>query len=322
MKLVFLDANTLGDDISFTPFEQFGEVIRYGFTQPEELRARADGADILITNKVPINEETLGHSPTVRMIAITATGTNIVDLQYADSHHITVTNVKGYSTESVVQHTFSLLFYLFEQSHYYDQYVKSGAYTENTLFTHFERKFYELSGKTWGIVGLGEIGRRVADVAKVFGCHVIYYSTSGRNQNAAYEQVDFDTLLSRSDIISIHAPLIPATQGLFDQAVFGKMKASAYLINVGRGPIVDEQALFDALIQKQIAGAGLDVLSQEPMSKSNPLLAFTDSSRLIITPHIAWATVEARHRLMDEVALNIRSYIHGESRNHVPYLPA
>lgn len=317
MKIIFADADTLGDDISFEPFQQLGELVRYGHTKPEELQSRCNGADILITNKILVNETTLGSNPSIRYIGVTATGTNIIDLNYTKSKQITVTNVKGYSTQSVAQHTFALLFYLLEKCYYYDHYVKTEQYVNDTLFTHFENKFHELYGKTWGIVGLGDIGKQVADIAKAFGCKVRYYSTSGKNQNPNYQQTDFPTLLKDSDIISIHAPLTPNTQNLFNQAAFCQMKPTSILINVGRGPIVDEAALYQALIEHQIMAAGLDVLCMEPMSKENPLLQFKDSNRLIITPHIAWATVEARTRLIQEVYQNLKAYQNGTPRNIV-----
>lgn len=317
MKLIFADADTLGKDISLEEFQEFGEVIRYGHTKPEELKTRCEGADILITNKTLVNESTLGSNPSVHFIGVTATGTNIIDLDYTRAKQITVTNVKGYSTQSVTQHTFALLFYLLEKCFYYDDYVKKEYYVNDVLFTHFENQFHELYGKTWGIVGLGDIGKQVAQIATAFGCNVIYYSTSGKNQNQMYQRTDFPSLLKNSDIISIHAPLTPDTQNLFDAAAFRQMKPSSILINVGRGPIIDENALYQALINHQIMAAGLDVLCIEPMSKENPLVKFKDSNRLIITPHIAWATVEARTRLIQEVYQNVKAYLKKEARNVV-----
>lgn len=317
MKITFLDADTLGKDISLKAFEDLGEVEVYGFTTSEQVLERTKDSDVIITNKVLINEASLGPNPNAKLICITATGTNIVDFDFAAKYGIAVTNVKGYSTDSVVQHTFSLLFYLLEKLRYYDDYVKLGHYTNDILFTHFENRYHELSGKTWGIVGLGEIGRKVASIAQAFGCKVIYYSTSGKNNNSDFTQVDFDTLLSTSDIISIHAPLTPATNNLFTFETFQKMKNTSTLINVGRGPIVNEKDLLKALEENEIAAAGLDVLTVEPMEKKNPLLTFKDSNRLIITPHIAWASIEARGRLVEEVYKNIRAYIKGEERNIV-----
>jgi glycerate dehydrogenase len=200
------------------------------------------------------------------------------------------------------------LFYLLEKMHYYDEYVKSERYVADTTFTHFANVFHELNGKTWGIVGLGAIGRRVADIAGMFGCHVIYYSTSGKNNQPGYERVDFDTLLTESDIISVHAPLDANTEGLMNRAAFAKMKPTAFFLNLGRGPIVVEADLADAIENGKIAGAGLDVLCVEPMSADNPLRRIKDSDRLIITPHIAWASVEARTRLMKIIEQQIREF--------------
>ena len=186
--------------------------------------------------------------------------------------------------------------------------MKEGRYANDTLFTHFAERFYELSGKTWGIIGLGNIGRRVADIAKVFGANVIYYSTSGKNTQEGYHRVDLDTLLAISDIVSVHAPLTPETEGLMNAVNFEKMKSSAIFLNVGRGAIVVEQDLADALKNNQIAAAGLDVLCEEPMNPNSPFLPIKDSRRLLITPHIAWASVEARTRLMGIILNQIKEF--------------
>lgn len=195
---------------------------------------------------------------------------------------------------------------------YYDDYVKTERYVNDVMFTHFSNTFHELSGKTWGIAGLGAIGRRVAELAALFGCRVIYYSTSGKNSQPGYEQVDFDTLLGMSDIISVHAPLNENTRGMMNAAAFAKMKPSAIFLNLGRGPIVAEQDLADALNAGVIAAAGLDVLSEEPMRSDNPLREIKDSERLIITPHIAWASLEARIRLMKTVEDQVREYFRND----------
>ena len=217
-------------------------------------------------------------------------------------------NVAGYSTESVAQHTFAMLFYLYEKLRYYDDYVKEEKYVNDVMFTHFERRFSQISGKTWGIIGLGNIGRRVADIAKLFGCHVIYYSTSGKNEQEGYERVSFDELLRTSDIVSVHAPLTDETLGLMNKEAFAKMKHTAFFINVGRGPIVVEKDLVDALNCGQIAAAGLDVLAVEPMAEDNPLRQIKDSEKLFITPHIAWASVEARTNLMNIILGQIKEF--------------
>lgn len=310
MKIIFLDAKTIGDDIDLTGYERFGEVVKYGFSTAEEARERTKGADVIVVNKVPVNEETIGEAKNLKLVCVTATGTNNLDKEYLKWRKIAWRNVAGYSTETVAQHTFALLFYLMEKLPYYDGYVKSEKYVGDTTFTHFANVFHELSGMTWGIIGLGNIGRRVADLAKLFGCRVIYYSTSGKNSQPGYERVTFDMLLQESDIISVHAPLNEDTEGLINREAFEKMKPTAIFLNLGRGPIVVEKDLADALLADMIAAAGLDVLSKEPMSADNPLLGIKDSERLVITPHIAWASIEARTRLMKTIEGQIQEYFH------------
>lgn len=308
MKIVFLDAKTIGEDIDLSGFDKLGEVVRYGFSTTEEARERTKDADVIILNKVEINEASIGEAKNLKLVCVTATGTNNLDKEYLASRGIEWRNVAGYSTETVAQHTFALLFYLLEKLHYYDKYVKTERYIGDTTFTHFANVFHELSGKTWGIIGLGNIGRRVADIAKLFGCRVIYYSTSGKNQQEGYERVDFDTLLKESDVVSVHAPLDENTKDLMNAEAFAKMKSTAIFLNLGRGPIVVEKDLADALKHNVIAAAGLDVLCVEPMSKDNPLREIKDSERLIITPHIAWASIEARTRLMEIILGQITEY--------------
>lgn len=309
MKIVFLDAKSIGSDISLESFKDFGELVLYDFTSPEEMEERTKDADILVINKILINENTIGKAENLKLVCVTATGTNNLDKDYLAKRGIEWRNVAGYSTETVAQHTFALLFYLLEKLDYYDKYVKSEKYVEDTLFTHFDKHFHQLCGMKWGIIGLGAIGQRVYDIAKLFGCEMSYYSTSGKNTKEGYNRVDLDTLLSESDIVSIHAPLNENTEGLINEAALKKMKKNAILINVGRGPIVDEKALYEALVNEEIEAAGLDVLSVEPMSKENPLKNFKDSNRLIITPHIAWASVEARTNLMNIIHGQIKEFL-------------
>ena len=308
MKIVFLDAKTIGEDIDLSGFDALGEVVKYGFSTAEEARERSKEADVLILNKVQVNQQTIGEADHLKLVCVTATGTNNLDKEYLDKRGIAWRNVAGYSTESVAQHTFAMLFYLLEKLPYYDDYVKSEKYVNDVSFTHFAKAFHELSGMTYGIIGLGNIGRRVADIAKAFGCRVIYYSTSGRNSQPGYERVDFDELLEQSDIVSIHAPLDENTLGLMNKEAFAKMKNSAILLNVGRGPIINEADLAEALNNKTIAAAGLDVLSVEPMQEDNPLRGIKDSELLLITPHIAWAGVEARNRLMGIILGQIKEF--------------
>ncbi|MBQ1472665.1 MAG: D-2-hydroxyacid dehydrogenase [Lachnospiraceae bacterium] len=309
MNIVFLDRKSLGKDLDLERFEEFGSVTMYDFSTVEEARERVKDADIIITNKVPMNENSLKDADHLKLICVTATGINNLDLDYLDAHNIAWRNVAGYSTETVAQHTFALMFYLLEHLHYYDAYVKEERYVNDKIFTHFDLPFHELSGKTWGIIGLGAIGKRVADLASAFGVKVVYYSTSGKNHDLDYEEVDLDTLLATSDIVSVHAPLTENTTNLMDASAFRKMKKSALFINVGRGAIVNEADLADALEQGEIAGAGLDVLCEEPMVEANPLRRIKDSNRLIITPHIAWASIEARTRLMDIIYHQVEEFL-------------
>ena len=280
MKIVFLDAKSVGEDIDLSNYNELGEFVSYDFSTMGEIPERIKDADVVITNKCLINEQSISHAQKLKLVCVTATGTNNLDKDYLATRKIAWRNVAAYSTESVAQHTFAMLFYLLEKLSYYDAYVKNGNYANDTSFTHFAERFTQISGKTWGIIGLGNIGKRVADIAKAFGAKVIYYSTSGKNNQTDYERVDFDTLLSASDIVSVHAPLTPETENLMDKKAFKKMKNSAIFLNLGRGAIVVEQDLADALNNHEIAAAGLDVLCAEPMSPKSPFLAFQDSKRL------------------------------------------
>ena len=317
MKIVILEADSLGEDMVFTPFDEFGEVVIYPASTAEQVPERITDADVIIANKVPICEQTVGGAKNLKLVCLTATGINNLDGEYLKSKGIAAYHVAGYSTNGVAQHTFALLFYVLEKLKYYDDYVKSGEYAKGSCFSHFSQSFFELDQKTWGIIGMGAIGQRVAQLAEAFGCHVICYSASGSKYDLGYEQVDFDELLSRSDILSVHAPLNEHTENLMTLEAFRKMKKSAIFINVARGAIVDEQGLYTALEENEIAAAALDVLVKEPMDPENPLLKIQDSGRLVITPHIAWAAKETRFRVVDEVAENIRRFMRGDKKNRV-----
>lgn len=312
MKIVFLDAKTIGDDIDLSGFDAIGDVTRYAFSTSEEVPERVKDADVIIVNKIQINESTIGTAEDLKLVCVTATGTNNLDKDYLDKRGIAWRNVAGYSTESVAQHTFAMFFYLLEHLRYYDEYVKSDRYTNDTIFTHFEKVFYELKGKTWGIVGLGNIGRRVASIASAFGADVIYASPSGSAPQDGYHQVDLDTLYRTSDIISVHAPLNEYTDGLLDLDAFCKMKKSCIFLNLGRGPIVVEKDLATALKTGLIQAAGLDVLAVEPMSPDCPLRKLKDYPNLLITPHVAWASIEARTRLMQIILGQVKEFFHVE----------
>lgn len=317
MKLVVLERNSAGTDIDVSCFEKFGEVTYYPNTVAENTAERVRDADIVIANKAPLNETTLKDAPNVKLICLFATGFDNVDITYCKSRGIKVANVVNYCTPAVAQHTLLLALMLTEKIAFYDQYVKSGTYSAQDRFSNFDRAFNDLEGKTWGIVGMGNIGRRVAGLAQAFGCKIIFYSASGNSTCTEYERVDFDTLLKESDILSLHCPLSDRTRGLIDKSALEKMKESAILVNVARGPVVDTQALYDALIRNQIAAAGLDVLEKEPMAKDNPLAKIQDSTKLVITPHMSWASVESRTRLVEEVYKNIEAFLNGEDRNVV-----
>ena len=317
MKIVILEADSLGEDMVFTPFHKLGDVVIYPASTEEDMPERVKDADVIIANKIPICERTIRKAKNLKLVCVTATGINNLDLDYLKSRGIAAYNVAGYSTNAVAQHTFALLFYVMEKLNYYDQYVKSGEYARGSEFSHFGQSFCELDQKTWGIIGLGAIGRKVAQIASVFGCKVICYSASGSKYDSPYEQVDFDELLSRSDILSVHAPLNAYTENLMTLDAFKKMKKSAIFINVARGAIVNEADLYTALSEDIIAGAALDVVCKEPMDPGNPLLKIQDSNKLIITPHIAWAAKETRFRVVDEVAKNIKGFFNGETKNRV-----
>lgn len=317
MKIVILEAKSLGADMSFAPFEKLGDVTVYQDGDAKQAESRIKDADVLVVNKMPVCEKTLKGAENLKLVCVTATGINNLDGDYLRSRGIAAYNVAGYSTDAVAQHTFALLFYVLEKLNYYDAYVKSGDYSRSESFSFFDQSFCELAGKTWGILGLGAIGRRVAQIAEAFGCRIICYSASGSVYETPYEQVDFDTLLGESDILSVHAPLNAHTEGILDKEAFAKMKKTAILVNVARGPIVNEQDLYKALEQNQIAAAALDVLAKEPMDPKNPLLKIQDSKKLIITPHIAWAAAETRFRCVREVAKNIERFFAGDTTNRV-----
>lgn len=317
LKIVILDGKTLGEDVDLGILGKLGETTVYDTTEEEEIALRVKDADVIIVNKIALNEKNLKLAANLKLICAAATGTDNIDLNYTRSRNIVVTNVAGYSTNSVAQHTFALLFCLIEHISYYDNYTKSGEYCKNEIFTDLSKSFWEVSGKTWGIIGLGEIGRKVASIAEAFGAKVIYYSTSGGNSNSEYERRELDELLSTSDIVSIHCPLNEKTENLITLRELKLMKKSSMLINVGRGKIVNEGDLAKALDDEIIGGAALDVISTEPINRDNPLLTVKNKDRLLITPHIAWASFEARTKLIEEIKLNIEAFLKNEKRNVV-----
>ena len=317
MKIVELDRETLGYDIDTSVLKTIGSFEEHEAADLETTREYIKDADVIIFNKTKMNEELLKDAPNVKLLAITATGFDNIDLKYCKSRGIAAANVKAYSTPAVAQHTFAMALFVLEKISYYDEYVKSGRYSSQSGFCNFDEKYNELSGKTWGIIGMGNIGRSVAKIAEAFGCKVIFYSASGNSTCTDYERVDLDTLLKESDVLSIHCPLSDRTRNLINRDTLKLMKKSAILINVARGPVVNDADLAEALNNGTIAGAGLDVLGVEPMEKDNPLGLIKDSRKLLITPHMAWASVESRQRCFDEVLLNIKAFIEGRERNRL-----
>lgn len=317
-NIVILERNSVGTDIDVSCFEKLGNVTYYRNTvTAEEVQERTKDADIIIANKSPMWEESLKDSPNVKLICEFATGFDNCDLDYLSGRGIRVANVRNYSTDMVSQHTFTLALALVQKLAHYDTYVKSGEYSAQDRFSNFDISFNELAGKTWGIVGMGNIGRKVAKIAEAFGCKVIFHSVTGKSTVTEYIQVDKETLLKESDVLSLHCPLSELSRNFIDKEALSKMKNTAVLINVSRGPVVNNADLYDALVEEQIAAAGLDVLEQEPLELSNPLSKIKDSTRLIITPHLAWASVEARTRCVEETYKNAEAFLRGEKRNIV-----
>lgn len=316
MKLVVLEASAVGDDVSWEPLSQFGELTLCRNLEQEQVRDVIMDADVIFPNKLRIDRSVL-EGTKVKAVFEAATGYNNIDVEYCHSVGISVANVSGYSTNSVVQHTFAILLSLYESIGYYDDFVKNGSYSGIRSFCHFGRSFNELYGKTWGIVGMGSIGRRVAAVAEALGCHVTYYSASGGTYDVPYEKREFDQFLAECDVISLHCPLNEYTHHLFDESAFRKMKSTAFLVNVARGPVVCEEDLARALNAGELAGAALDVFEEEPLPATSPLFSVTDKSKLLLTPHNAWGSIESRSSLVEEVCENVRCYLKGIPRNLV-----
>lgn len=308
MKIVLLDAKTLGSDADLSVFRQFGEFEAHATTGMVERIEHIGDAKIILTNKVMIDKEVMDACPNLGLICVTATGMNNVDLAYAKEKKITVKNVAGYSTASVTQTTFTLALYLIGQAAYYDQYVKSGEWVKGDIFTHIDRPVAEIKGKKWGIIGFGTIGKEVAKIASAFGAQVCYFSTSGENNDPQYGRLTLQEMMHCCDIISIHAPLNDKTKGLIGKEELSWMKKGALLLNVGRGGIVNELDLAEAIDEKGIY-AGIDVVAIEPMEANNPLLHVKHQERLAMSPHIAWASIEARAELIRLVGENIKEFL-------------
>lgn len=317
MKIIALDGHTLNPgDLDWGALEQLGELTVYDRTPQDEVVERAQGAEILITNKTPINGKMIEQLPELKFISVLATGYNIVDVEAAKRLSIKVSNVPGYSTASVVQLTFAFLLEFTHHVQAHSDGVHSGKWAAAKDFCYWDHPLVELESKTLGIIGFGDIGKRVADVATAFGMKIIAHSRTQTDQShrSNFEWVGLDELFKRSDVITLHCPLTEETKGLINSDNLRKMKASSFLINTSRGPLVVEKDLANALNEGWIAGAGIDVLSTEPPSSDNPLFA---AKNCFITPHIAWASLESRSRLMRETILNVKAYLENNCRNRV-----
>lgn len=315
MKVVFLERNSVGGDVDVSCLKQFGEVEYHPYRDIEHTRQWIQDADIILCNKTPLNESNLNNCKNLKLICEMATGYDNIDIEYCKQKGIAVCNVGAYSTMTVAQLTFSLALALLMKVPYYDSYVKSGTYASQQDFSHFAQPVFELDGKTWGILGLGNIGLAVKKIAEAFGCRVINAPVSNRPLQEG--EVDIETLLKEADVVSLHCPLTERSFHLINKTTLSLMKPTAVLINMARGKCVDENNLYEALMNHTIAAAGLDVLEEEPMAKENPLLKIQDSNQLIITPHMGWASVEARNRDVKITEDNIKAYLKGEELNRI-----
>jgi len=306
IKIALLDAKTLGDDISLNLFNEFGDVKIYQTTTKEQTVQNIGNANIVITNKVVIDKHVLDNT-NIKLICVAATGMNNVDLEYAKNKNIIVKNVVGYSSASVTQLTFSIALAFIQKVSFYDNYGKN-SWCDSDIFTNISKPFYELEGKTWGIIGFGNIGKRVSVIAEAFGCNIQYYSTSSMNKNTNYNSVDLNTLLSTSNIISVHSPLNKQTDNLINKTNIHMIKDNTILLNLGRGGIVNEYDIATELDKREVY-YGTDVVSKEPIEKKSPLLNIVNKDQLIITPHIAWASIESRNKLLSLIKVNINEFI-------------
>lgn len=309
LDAVILDAATLGDDISFAPLEALTRLTVHALTAPEQIPERIRQAQVVITNKLRLDGTNLSAAPDLKLICVTATGFDNIDVAYCRSRGIAVCNVRGYSTDSVAQLTVAMVLELSMKLSARHGYVRSGAYTASGVANQLMPPFHELAGKTWGILGAGNIGNKVAAVAEAFGCRVLTCSRSGG--------CTLDTLLTESDILTIHAPLNDSTRGMLGRAEIARLKPGVILVNVARGAITDEAALAEALVEGRLGGLGIDVYSQEPFPEDHPIYAVREHPDICLTPHMAWAAVEARQRCIDEIGENIRAFLAGERRNRV-----
>ena len=314
MKIVFLDASTIGADIDLSLFERYGELTVYGTTTQEQFVERVADSDVVIINKLKVGRSNLPECKSVKLVCVTATGFDNIDTEYCKENGIAVCNVVGYSTQNVAQLTLAMVLSLICHLKEYDRSVYDGSYTRGGVANILTPIYHEIYGKTWGIVGYGNIGKQVGTVAKALGCKVIVYKRTPVNDE---ECVDIDTLCRESDIISVHTPLNDGTRGLISRERIDMMKDDAILVNVARGAVCDEEAIAEAIIEGRLGGVGIDVYSNEPFGDDHPCARIAGRDNVILTPHMAWGSYEARTRCCEEIALNIESYLKGERRNRI-----
>lgn len=315
MKIAVLDAGTLGTDLSLSPLLTIGEVAIYQSTSPAEMRERIRDREVLVLNKIRCNAETLAGAESLRLICVAATGFDNIDLAYCRTHGIAVCNVVGYSTESVAQLTLSMVLSLATNLSAFHAYVADGRYTQSGVANAVSPVFHELAGRTWGVFGYGNIGKKVARVADAIGCRVLVCKRTRSVED--YPVVDFDTLCRESDILTLHSPLTEATRGVLDRAHLAMMKRDAILVNVARGAVADEAAVAEAVLSGTLGGFGCDVYTKEPFEREHPYTALLSHPRVILTPHMAWGSYEARSLCLDEICRNITCFFNGEIRNRV-----
>lgn len=314
MKIAILDAKTLGDDTDLSKITDLGKTAVYDKTPEKMVRERILGVDTVVLNKVKFNESTVGKNSGVKLVCITATGFDNIDIDFCRRENIAVCNVCGYSTNSVAQITVAMVLSLFNHLPEYDEYTKSGAYTKSGIQNCLSPVYSEIAGKTWGIVGLGNIGKKVAKIAQALDCKILVYK---RTPEDGFSCVDIDTLCRESDIITLHTPLNEGTKHLINKERLLMMKESAILVNVARGLVTDEEAVSEAILNKKIAGFGTDVFSTEPYPENHCFKRIANCKNVILTPHMAWGASDARQRCISEISENIRAFYKGEIRNRV-----
>lgn len=314
MKIVYLDAKTIGDDLDLSHISELGNVVIYPNTPQEEVKNVITDADVIIVNKLKLNESNLQYAEKLKLICITATGYDNIDIDYCKQHNIAVCNVVGYSSHSVAQLTVAMALDLSMKLSDFTDYVQDGSYTKSGVANKLTPTYHEMHGKIWGVVGLGAIGRQVANVAQALGCKVIAYK---RTPDSTIPCCNLSYLFKKADIISVHLPLSDETRGIIDKELISLMKNDAVLINVARGAVTDEEALAEAVLENKIGGIGVDVYSEEPFSENHPFYKLIGNKRALLTPHMAWGAYEARERCIKQVMENIKAFFRGEIKNRL-----